>query len=108
MELEVKIDEDGLADKVTQAILASVLGPELEKGIQEAVQKAMKGDRLYGHPSIVERVVNTAVERAVREYVNARFEEVIKPKVQEQMSDEFLTKTFGAMFDAWRTQMGLG
>lgn len=103
MELEVKIDEDGLADKVTQAIL-----PELEKGIQEAVQKAMKGDRLYGHPSIVERVVNTAVERAVREYVNARFEEVIKPKVQEQMSDEFLTKTFGAMFDAWRTQMGLG
>src|SRR4051794_22601261 len=108
MEMEVKIDEEGLADKVSDAILASVLGPALDKGIREAVEKALKGDRLYGHPSIVERVVNTAIERAVREFVNDRFEEVIKPKVQEQMTDEFLRATFSKMFEAWAKEMGLG
>jgi hypothetical protein len=105
-DIEVHLDTEALTAQIAEAVTRSVLGENVEAAIREAATRTLKGDS-YGKPSVVERVVAQAIERAVRELVLERQDEV-KAVVAEQLTEVALTALLSKLFEAWARQMGLG
>ena len=87
MNIDVKIDSDAINRAVTDAIINSALGAEIEKAIKDVITAA-------GRPwdSPIKKVVERFVNEIVYDILSKEHQEVLRTKVRELITDELLTE----------------
>ena len=104
MNFEVKIDADAVQAQVTQAIITSTIGKQIEAAIVSALSKE-HGDwnnRQTLLQAAVNECVRTELYGVVREVLTAKRDE-LKAKVIERMSDAVVD---GMIDGAWAIMDG--
>ena len=98
--MEIKLSEEQLAESVTKAITASVMGDKLKEMIEKEVDSAIKGSSSYPYrESVVSQVVQKIISDAVREEVFRRQDE-IKQMIAEKLTGEMISDMVQKLWDA--------
>lgn len=81
-EIEISIDKDSINQAVTQAVVDSVIGEQMQKAITEALKPTG-----YGRDSAVSAVMHQEVQKAIRKVIEEDYSDVIKDAVKKKLHE---------------------
>lgn len=95
MEVELKIDSEAINKQVTEAIINSALGAQLQVEIDKALKEALQGT--YNRDNVVKRVLDEELRRIIREVITAGdYQAQLRAKVlvflADKSTDEIVSK----------------
>lgn len=96
MDIKVDISPEAINKAVSDAIIGSAIGAELERVIKDQVSKL---SRSYDNP--IEVVVRNTIHDCIRDVVAHQFGEQIKAMVAEKVNDQFTAELFDKMWSAF-------
>lgn len=85
--MDIKIDSEAVNRAVSDAIIKSALGEELEKSITKHIQ-----DSIHGYNSPVRKMVEQEIYKAIHSVLETNFKGAIVQQVAELLSAEHVTK----------------
>lgn len=101
MDIKLDIDAQQINDMVSKAVIESAIGDALKSSIDEQVKKLNRG---WDSPldSIVRQEVQAACFRILREEYKEEIESVVKDKLAEQITGDFIGEIMIAALDKIR------
>lgn len=98
-DINIKLPEpEDINRQITEAIAKSAIGEQLNQYVQKEVTKLANS---YNNP--VEKAVSDAVQKLLYQIIKDEYEEIIKTKIRELLTDELLGEiTMKAIDAAWK------
>lgn len=86
--IEVQLDGEQVTEQVHRAIMESVIGDELRK----AIQKALDSTKSFSGENVVAQIVNEQMRLAVMKLVNDEYADRIEAAAREALSAEAVSE----------------
>ena len=96
MDIKVDISLEAINKAVSDAIINSAIGKELDRIIKDQVSKLT---RSYDNP--IEAVVKSEIHKCISDVVRTQFGEQIQAMVAEKVTEQFTSDLFNRMWDAF-------
>lgn len=99
MDIKVDINPEQINQAISEAIIKSAIGEQLEKVIKAEVAKISTS---YNNP--IEAVVRNHIHEAVRDVVKEQYAEKIKELISAKVTEEFTVELFEKLWEAFRSE----
>jgi glutamyl-tRNA reductase len=90
----ISLDAKGIQQYIADAIIASSIGAEVKRAIDEQVKKLG-----YSYENAVSKAVADAVKTYVIRLVDTEYKEQLREAVKKQLNEEVINKVVSAVID---------